>query len=211
MEEPRLTRTGVYRCLMYARFGEHENLYAHPLDFLPVVDANTREVLHIDFPPHRAPGTGKLSSSTTHPNRDLDADAVEKSGRERIPPALTKFDYLPDLLAQKEGGFEMRTDIKPLHVVQPEGVSFKMNGSRIQWQNWDFHIMPHYRDGLVFNTVSKLVQFVNSIVAEDITLFRSLIMTMAKSVLLSTECHSWKWLFLMQLPSSHIPANSHSM
>lgn len=137
---------------MYARFGEHENLYAHPLDFLPVVDANTNEVLHIDFPPHRAPGTGKLSA-TTHPNRDLDSDPALKSGRERIPPALTKFDYLPDLLAQKEGGFEMRKDIKPLHVVQPEGVSFKMNGNRIQWQNWDFHIQPHYRDGLIFSTV----------------------------------------------------------
>lgn len=139
---------------MYARFGEHENLYAHPLDFLPVVDSNTNEVLHIDFPPHRTPGTNKLSS-TTHPNRDLAADPTVISGRERIPPALTKFDYLPDLLAQREGGFEMRKDIKPLHVIQPEGVSFKMNGSRIQWQNWDFHIQPHYREGLVFSTVSS--------------------------------------------------------
>jgi primary-amine oxidase len=140
---------------MYARYGPNENLYAHPLDFLPVIDINTSELLHVDFPPHRSPGTNKLSSST-HPNRQLDADALIVSGRERIPPVTTKFDYLPDLLAQQEGGFPMRTGLKPLHVVQPEGVSFEINGGVIDWQNWRFHVAPHYRDGLVLSTVSDM-------------------------------------------------------
>lgn len=32
---------------VYARLGEHEHLYAHPLDFNVVLDSNTAEILHI--------------------------------------------------------------------------------------------------------------------------------------------------------------------
>ena len=104
--------------------------------------------------PHRSAASGKLSSGTTRPVDDLTLDALKASGRERIPPPMSRFDYLPDLLDQKEGGFPMRQDIKPLHIVQPEGVSFKVNGSRVQWQKWDFHVAAHYREGLVFSTVT---------------------------------------------------------
>merc|ERR1711939_675937 len=80
---------------------------------------------------HRSAAGGKLSRNTTEPVRDLTQDPLLASGRERIPPPRADYEYLPDFLAQKEGGFPMRTDIKPLHVVQPEGVSFKINGSRM--------------------------------------------------------------------------------
>ena len=40
----------------------------------------------------------------------------------------------------EEGGYHPRTDLKPLHVVQPEGVSFKINGHVLEWQNWKMHI-----------------------------------------------------------------------
>jgi primary-amine oxidase len=33
----------LQQCLVFARFGPHENLYAHPLDFFPVLDSNTFE------------------------------------------------------------------------------------------------------------------------------------------------------------------------
>lgn len=119
-----------------------------------VVDSNTNEVVHIDMAPHRSAASGKLSASTK-PVRELDLDPLQASGRERIPPpAMGAFEYLPDLLSQEKGDFAMRTDIKPLHVVQPDGVSFSMNGNRIQWQKWDFHIAGHYREGLVFNTIT---------------------------------------------------------
>lgn len=39
-----------------------------------------------------------------------------------------------------EEDYRPRTDIKPLHIVQPEGVSFKMNGHELEWQNWKMHI-----------------------------------------------------------------------
>ena len=54
------------------------------------------------------------------------------------------FDFLPDLAAQKqkegEKPFKLRDDIKPLHVVQPEGVSFKVDGHVLEWQKWKMHI-----------------------------------------------------------------------
>jgi primary-amine oxidase len=36
-------KTRLQQCLVFARFGPHENLYAHPLDFFPVLDSNTFE------------------------------------------------------------------------------------------------------------------------------------------------------------------------
>lgn len=33
----------LQQCMVFARFGPHENLYAHPLDFFPVMDSNTYE------------------------------------------------------------------------------------------------------------------------------------------------------------------------
>lgn len=31
----------LQQCMVFACFGPHENLYAHPLDFFPVLDSNT--------------------------------------------------------------------------------------------------------------------------------------------------------------------------
>lgn len=56
---------------------------------------------------------------------------------------MQKFDYFPDLLAGTERNgkpWSMRDDLKPLSVVQPEGVSFTLDGNHLKWQNWDLHI-----------------------------------------------------------------------
>ena len=44
-------------------------------------------------------------------------------------------EILPELRPQP-----MRTDLKPLHVTQPEGVSFKVTGQLVEWQKWRFRI-----------------------------------------------------------------------
>ncbi|KDR85777.1 hypothetical protein GALMADRAFT_386616 [Galerina marginata CBS 339.88] len=133
----------VQQALVFARFSEHDNLYAHPMDFIPVIDANSEELLHVDFPPHytRAEdGSAKLSVHSTAPPPTA-ADSLSASKRERIPPPRKAWDFLPDLMAQtEEGGYHPRQDLKPLHVVQPEGVSFKMDGHVLEWQNWKMHI-----------------------------------------------------------------------
>jgi primary-amine oxidase len=149
----------VQQAFLFARFSEHENLYAHPMvctplshlitswywhnqDFIPVLDANALEVLHIDFPSQykTSPDGSPVRSVPDTKPFPLTADPLKTSHRERIPPPLKSFDFLPDLMAQSEKNYKPRDDIKPLHVIQPEGVSFKMNGHELQWQNWSMHI-----------------------------------------------------------------------
>lgn len=97
------------------------------------------KVIHIDFPPHRS-AKGVLSRPDALPP-PVSEDSVAASGRARIPPPKEAFDFLPDLLSQKEGNeYKVRDDLKPLHILQPEGVSFKMNGNELEWQKWKMHI-----------------------------------------------------------------------
>eukprot|EP01041_Mallomonas_annulata_P010298 gene10298-21497_t len=48
----------------------------------------------------------------------------------------------------------LRTDLKPLHILQPDGPSFIVNGNEIQWQKWNIRISFNYREGLVLHTIS---------------------------------------------------------
>lgn len=52
-----------------------------------------------------------------------------------------------------EARLGFRTDIKPIKITQPEGVSFTMDGNVIRWQNYEFHIGINYREGLVLSNV----------------------------------------------------------
>ncbi|KAG7090033.1 hypothetical protein E1B28_011653 [Marasmius oreades] len=146
----------VQQGLVFARFSRHDNLYAHPLDFIPVIDTNTRELLHIDFPPHYSPSPNGpvLSVKSTVP-LPLEEDTLESCKRERIPPPRKAFDFLPDLMAEtEEGGFKPREGLKPLHIVQPEGVSFKVTGHELEWQNWKMHVAFSHREGVVLSTIT---------------------------------------------------------
>ena len=96
------------------------------------------EVIRIDFPPHRD-SKYKLSRSSTKPP-GLSEDPAAASQRERIPPPKESFDFLPDLIKEKEGDkFQLR-DVKPLHIIQPDGVGFTMRGNELEWQKWKMHI-----------------------------------------------------------------------
>lgn len=53
---------------------------------------------------------------------------------------------------EADGGF--RTDIKPIHITQPEGVSFTVNGRELSWQNWKLHVGFNYREGIILNNVT---------------------------------------------------------
>lgn len=75
----------------------------------------------------------------------MDVSALDNSNRERIPPPTIKFDFLPDLIVENDKNFKVRDDLKPLHIVQPEGVSFKMNGNELEWQKWRMHICEQAR------------------------------------------------------------------
>lgn len=57
-------------------------------------------------------------------------------------------EYTPELRGEPE-----RTDLKPLDIVQPEGVSFALDGSLLRWQDWEFRIGFNYREGPVLYQV----------------------------------------------------------
>ncbi|MEM6440128.1 MAG: primary-amine oxidase [Pseudomonadota bacterium] len=48
---------------------------------------------------------------------------------------------------------ETRDDLKPIDVVQPEGVSFEMEGRRIRWHDWSILIGFNAREGLTLHDI----------------------------------------------------------
>jgi len=119
---------------------------------------HTCELLTVDFPPHyvrQADGTAKLPVSNTSPSEltpgseEGCSESLAESNRSRIPPPKKSWNFLPDLIKDPalEGGeaggpydFKMRKELKPLHIVQPEGVSFTIDGQVLEWQGWKMHI-----------------------------------------------------------------------
>lgn len=48
----------------------------------------------------------------------------------------------------------LRTDLKPLHISQPDGVSFDLDGWLVRWQRWSFRIGFNAREGLTLHQVA---------------------------------------------------------
>src|SRR5580658_5950382 len=47
----------------------------------------------------------------------------------------------------------VRTDLKPVDIVQPEGPSFTVEGNQVEWQKWKFRVGFTSREGLVLHTI----------------------------------------------------------
>ena len=47
----------------------------------------------------------------------------------------------------------LRTDLKPLHITQPEGPSFTLEGNVLHWQKWDLHVGFDAREGLILGQI----------------------------------------------------------
>jgi primary-amine oxidase len=88
------------------------------------------------------------------PIYDAEKEAIVSIDIPKVRRPLSKaapLDYHPAAIEAK-GGY--RTNIKPLNITQPEGVSFTMEGREISWQNWKFHIGFNYREGIVLNNIT---------------------------------------------------------
>ena len=48
---------------------------------------------------------------------------------------------------------ELRDDLKPLQITQPEGVSFTVEGTELRWQKWSMRLGFNYREGPVIYQV----------------------------------------------------------
>ncbi|GAA5826836.1 hypothetical protein JCM5353_005413 [Sporobolomyces roseus] len=118
---------------------------------------NTKEILKIDFASHRIDRTDptKLSGSTAP--HSVEGDSLTDAGRPRIPPPMQEHNFLPDLIKEERQSrgedWALRTDIKPVEITQPQGVSFKLNGNEVEWQNRKFHVGFNHREGIVLSTV----------------------------------------------------------
>ncbi|KAI6716915.1 hypothetical protein JHW43_000648 [Diplocarpon mali] len=70
----------------------------------------------------------------------------------RRPVSKAKPNNYHSASIEAEGGY--RRDIKPINITQPEGVSFKIEGRSIDWQNWNVHIGFNYKEGIVLNNIT---------------------------------------------------------
>lgn len=116
----------MMQALMYMRTCEDDNQYAHPLDFVPIVDLGKMEVVSIE---RIKPRDSKFTRPT-------------------IPQQ--NHNFLPEFVGEEN----YRKDLKPIIIQQPQGVSFNINGNEIDWQKWNMRISMNYREGLVIHNVS---------------------------------------------------------
>ncbi|KAG2226618.1 hypothetical protein INT45_005104 [Circinella minor] len=126
-KEPKQDKRRIMQGLMYYRTSKDDNQYAHPLDFTVIFDVNAQEVIEIvRSKPHNS-----------------------KYERATIP--MTNHHFLPEHLDQDK----LRTDIKPIEITQPEGVSFTVkNNHMLEWQKWHMHIGFNYREGVIISNVT---------------------------------------------------------
>ena len=88
--------------------------------------------------------------SGLHPVVDLNRMVVleidgSSSHGEALPQVMGE--YLPKLIP-----VPLR-EVAPLEITQPEGVSFRLDGNLLRWQNWELRLGFNYREGLVLHTV----------------------------------------------------------
>lgn len=113
------------------------NYYAFPLAISPVVDTVESKVIRIEFLP-----TGKTPETQ-----------MTQPYQVRPPSEYIREDH------------ELRTDLKPLNVVQPEGASFTVTNSGetghvIDWQKWRFRVGFNQREGMIIYDVSDCSRWV---------------------------------------------------
>ncbi|KAI4260893.1 MAG: hypothetical protein LQ352_000048 [Teloschistes flavicans] len=125
----------MYQCFLYMRDPHNpsnleSNYYAFPLTISPVVDTAERKVVRIDF----------LPTGNDHTIKDPQPFL--------IPPPN---EYTPE-------HHQLRTDLKCLNVVQPDGASFQViqvgeTGRIVEWQKWSFRVGFNHREGMVLHDV----------------------------------------------------------
>lgn len=133
----------MYQCFLYIRdpFNTSDvdsNHYAFPLAISPVVDVVDMRVIRIDF----------LATGTSVGAKKTQAMKIQ-------PPSEYSSEYQ-----------ELRTDLKPLNVIQPDGASFNViqsgeTGHVIEWQKWTFRVGVNQREGIVIYNVGAFFSFLH--------------------------------------------------
>ena len=119
------------------RFGNAVRLQQALMYYRPNVD-DSQYAYPLDFVP--------IYDSNKREIVHIDVPKVRRPVN-KAPPSNYTVNSVNDM-----GGY--RTDLKPINITQPEGVSFKVNGRVIEWQNWSVHVGFNYREGIVLNNIS---------------------------------------------------------
>ena len=106
------------------------NHYAFPLPISPVIETNNFDVIRVEQLPTGADNTLK---------------------EPRPYQAKPAKEYIHEHQ-------QLRKDLKPLQVIQPEGASFKLTqvgetGHTLEWQKWSFRVGYNQREGMVLYDV----------------------------------------------------------
>lgn len=108
------------------------NFYSYPIPIIPVMDYAKQEVIRID-----RLATGGREDGLGKPNQKCKPDVVNH---------CVDSEYVPQLRPHGT-----RSDLKPYNVLQPEGPSFKAEGTLVQWQGWRFRLGFNPREGAVLH------------------------------------------------------------
>jgi primary-amine oxidase len=86
-----------------------------------------------------------------HPIVDLSTMELLELGDadDRHPAPAVMGEYAPALVP----GIRLREDLTSLHITQPEGPSFTLDGHLLRWQRWSMRLGFNYREGLVIHTL----------------------------------------------------------
>jgi primary-amine oxidase len=121
----------ITMCWFYMRTSDHQdaNYYAYPLDIVAEV-SESLQVTKV----YRLP-TGEKGTAS-EPGSPFDQRKIHSTS-----------EYHPDLATER------RTTTRPLHVAQPEGPSFQINGNHITWEKWTMRLGFNYREGMTLHDV----------------------------------------------------------
>lgn len=74
---------------------------------------------------------------------------------ERTKVPFEEHNYLPEFVKNTYDG----SKLKPLDIIQPQGVSFRMQGNELSWAGYKMHIGFNYREGIVISDVRMHDQY----------------------------------------------------
>jgi primary-amine oxidase len=98
------------------------------------------------------PGSSPYANPVTGLHFVVDLNRMELLDVEdvrRVEEPDTMGEYVPHLVP----GLKLREDVEPLEIVQPEGVSFTLDGNALRWQKWSLRVGFNHREGMVIHTV----------------------------------------------------------
>lgn len=104
------------------------------------------------------------------------------------PVPANSLDFNEDAIRRTIG---LREPPKPLHIVQPQGPSFEVNGQEVRWQKWRFRWQMHPREGLVVHQLRYTTRGKDGKPQERSVLYRGSLSEMA--VPYGDPREGWNW------------------